>query len=46
MSTKTILVLVAVASAITIGACRREVPEPRGLGASDIAVQQQVNEIR
>ena len=29
-----------VAVAITMGGCRREMPEPRGLGAADIAAQQ------
>ena len=28
--------------AVTAGACRREMPEPRGLGAADIAAAQSV----
>jgi hypothetical protein len=40
---KSVLIVALVATAIAAGACRREVPEPRGLGAKDIASQQQAN---
>jgi len=36
------VVLAAVVAAIAVSACRREMPHPNGLGASDVATQQQV----
>jgi hypothetical protein len=38
----TLCVAVLVAIAATTLGCRREIPEPRGLGAADIAAQQTV----
>ena len=40
-TTKKVVFLAAMlSSALVIGACRREVPEPNGLGASDLAAAQ------
>jgi len=36
------VVLAAVVAAIAVSACRREMPHPNGLGASELAPQQQV----
>lgn len=36
-STRTAILVAAVLAAVAVGACRREVPEPNGLGAKDIA---------
>jgi len=39
---RTLLVVALLCTAAAITACRREVPEPNGLGASDIAAAQKV----
>ena len=36
------IVVAIIASAVAVSACRREMPEPNGLGAKDIAATQNV----
>lgn len=43
--TKTVL-LIAIVATVALGACRREVPHPNGLGAGDLIQQQQIKEAR
>lgn len=38
------IVLAAVVAAVAVGACRKEMPHPNGLGAKDIAATQKVVE--
>ena len=39
---RSVILVAAVLAAVAVGACRREVPEPNGLGAKDIAAAQSV----
>ena len=40
---KAVFVAVMMSAAVAVSACRREVPEPNGLGAKDIAVTKSIN---
>ena len=40
--TRSAILIAAVVAAVAVGACRREVPEPNGLGAKDIAAKHAV----
>ena len=39
---KALFAVAVLSTAVVISACRREVPEPNGLGAKDLAVTQSV----
>lgn len=36
------IVVAVIATAVAVSACRREMPHPNGLGASDIAASQKI----
>jgi hypothetical protein len=40
---KAVFVVAMLSAAIAVSACRREVPEPNGLGAKDVAVKAATN---
>ena len=40
---KVVFVAAMLSAAVAISACRREVPEPNGLGAKDVAAKTAVN---
>ena len=40
---KAVFVAAMLSAAVAVSACRREVPEPNGLGAKDVAVKSATN---